>query len=139
MLQKIRNRLNNRKGFTLIELIVVIVIIGILAAIVIPRLSSFQQSAKVKADVATAKSIQTAVAALNSDDPTPVTGTKIKVSTNTQITAKLQSTPVVKSQTGDFYVDIVSDDITVYIWDGTSEKGTEMIPTQGAVNGYTPQ
>lgn len=40
----------NRKGFTLIELIVVIAILGILALIAIPRLGGFTESAKIAAD-----------------------------------------------------------------------------------------
>ena len=35
MMEKLIKKLNNRKGFTLIELIVVIAIIGILAAILL--------------------------------------------------------------------------------------------------------
>ena len=58
----------NKKGFTLIELIVVIVIIGILAAIVIPRLSGFSDTAKEGADIATATTIGHAVAAAYADD-----------------------------------------------------------------------
>ncbi|MDR3598292.1 prepilin-type N-terminal cleavage/methylation domain-containing protein [Clostridium sp.] len=50
-----------KKGFTLIELIIVIAIIAILAAIAIPKFGQIRESGNVKADIATAKSIQTAV------------------------------------------------------------------------------
>lgn len=50
-----------KKSFTLIELIAVIVVIGILAAIVIPNISSFKEEASVTAMVADGRNLQTAV------------------------------------------------------------------------------
>lgn len=51
----------NKRGFTLIELIVVIAILAILAAIAIPRLTNFQESAKVSADASTLASVDSAI------------------------------------------------------------------------------
>lgn len=68
MLSKLNKMLRNKKGFTLIELIVVIAILGILAAIAIPRLSGFQDSAKGRANQSNLKTIQTAVRVYEADN-----------------------------------------------------------------------
>lgn len=61
-----------RKGFTLVELIIVIAIIAILAAMAIPKLGAMRSSARVSNDVAAAKNIATIASNLVSDGTIPI-------------------------------------------------------------------
>ena len=61
------NNKKKKKGFTLIELIIVIAIIAILAAIAIPKFGDIRKNAALKSDVANAKVIANAASALIAD------------------------------------------------------------------------
>ena len=58
MLTKIRKKINS-KGFTLIELMIVIAIIGILAAIAIPQFASYRRKAYNSAALSDLKNTKT--------------------------------------------------------------------------------
>ena len=67
MLTRIRKKLNN-KGFTLIELMIVIAIIGILAAIAIPQFASYRQKAYNAAALSDLKTVKTTLEAYYADN-----------------------------------------------------------------------
>ncbi|AOT68182.1 type II secretion system protein [Geosporobacter ferrireducens] len=83
MIKMFTKRMKNRKGFTLIELIVVIAILGIISLVAVPRLSNLQNNARIDADRTTARQIVNMTKVyiadknLTNSDSTAVTVTKL--------------------------------------------------------------
>ena len=60
--------LNNKKGFTLVEIIVVLVILAILAGAAIPTMLGFIDDAKGKANIAEARAVYIAAQSIASEE-----------------------------------------------------------------------
>lgn len=99
-----------RRGFTLIEMVIVITIIGILSSIAVTKYSKVQENAKKNADYATAANLATAAMISISDGNTSVQPS------NLETDGYIQFVPVAKSvKDGSFDVTAQGDSVTVKI------------------------
>ena len=148
MTENILKKNKKKKGFTLIELIVVIAIIAIISLIAIPKVMGYQDSAKIKADIANAKTIATTTATLLADGkidaPTGDTAKNITIVSGATdddaeaIIAALQSIPVpqaknsVSNPPASFIVHIDKNGtVTVDATGAVSVAKDQLYPTPG--------
>jgi type IV pilus assembly protein PilA len=119
-----------KKGFTLIELIVVIAILGILAAVLIPKFSGFQDKARSTQVLVEAKQFATAADAYLIENPT-LTATlgaipaadenKIKTIAGTDVTGALSAYTIANGHVGFTYIKAVPAGGTTF----TAVRGTD--------------
>lgn len=83
------NYIKRENGFTLIEVMVVVIIIGILAAIIIPKLTSSTGLARRKADVATAHEVKAALDRYQLDNEAYPKTAELTVSDGAVVSPKL--------------------------------------------------
>lgn len=118
-----KNLRKKKKGFTLIELIIVIAIIAILAAVAIPKFGSVRRSAEDKAMLANAKTIANAAAVLVEEGKLKTTTKAEKVDEDSEVGKYLQSIPKISGDEN-FYITVDSNG-TVAVF--TDKEGKEQI------------
>lgn len=125
---KMRNLLNNKKGFTLIELMIVVAIIGVLAAIAIPNFLNYQCKAKqaeAKTNLGNIRTAQEAFRAENDTYTTSLTAIGFSASGDTRYAISITAasansfTAQADGTAGD-----VSGDVWTMTENGTLTNGT---------------
>lgn len=111
-------KVNSKKGFTLVELVIVIAVIGILAAVLIPTFVDLVKKANVSNDTILVKNLNTALVA-ESVASTPVTPTDVMEMMEKNGFTVSKMTP---RSTGEIVWDSEANRFALVEWDATAEK-----------------
>jgi type IV pilus assembly protein PilA len=146
MFKFIQKQLKNKKGFTLVELVVVIAILGILAAIAVPKLSKSRENAALSAHNANVRTLESAATLAVSEGsgeiiwngtPTPMEDGKLPKNAWENY---LQSWPDLPSGLiGKNYKGIDDDGDSVDVTIGEDEKYMVVIGANGEITVTPPK
>ncbi|MDD7091094.1 type II secretion system protein [Campylobacter sp.] len=127
-----------KKGFTMIELIFVIVILGILASVAIPRLAATREDAEISAAVANLRTLVSDVTAYyTAKGEFPTNNTKWNQITNVPLTNAADANA---NAEGNLKVGNVNDCITVKMVDRTGATPAHIeIAKKSSANGVCAQ
>ncbi|MGN0782734.1 MAG: prepilin-type N-terminal cleavage/methylation domain-containing protein [Christensenellales bacterium] len=122
---------NNKKGFTIVELVIVIAVIAILAAVLIPTFSSIIKKAKVNNDIQLVRNLNTALATDTKEHKTMQSALDAAFEFGYDV-AKINNTSVDENK---ILWDSVND-VFCYLKDGALEYVPNSATTVLAVNDY---
>lgn len=118
-----KNRKNNKKGFTLVEVIVVLVILAILAAIMIPALTGWIDKANKKTAVVEGRTVLLALQTEIAENYVPGTTGNIAITADGKVL-----------KVGD--VDVADDFEKLVDIDGSSKKVTGVTTKGSKITGF---
>ena len=114
---------SNKKGFTLVELVVVIAIIGVLAAILVPSMMGYVKKSRLKTANGNAKTAYNAIAEIDADAETlghPITWSGLTIA---DINCTATPTAATLDATASNVVAVVSYEVTRALQTNGNEAG----------------
>ena len=121
---------NNKKGFTIVELVIVIAVIAILAAVLIPTFAGIIKKANLSADEQAVRQMNTALAMYEAENGKPANKAEAKKALDEAL-VNVEGGLVPVTQGYAFYWDSVNNKVVLVGGDDTIGEGWELLTANG--------